>query len=41
VGVNAAAAATAFSQATTTEQAVLAETAKVLDLPTLFAYLPT
>jgi flagellar hook-associated protein 3 FlgL len=41
VGANAAAAATAFSQSETAEQAVLAETAKVLDLPTLFSYLPT
>ncbi|MGA2420786.1 MAG: flagellar hook-associated protein 3 [Candidatus Acidiferrum sp.] len=41
VGVNAAAAVTAFSQATTSEQALLAATAKVLDLPTLFAFLPT
>ena len=40
VGANPAAAASEFSQAQTANQELLAATAKVLNLPTLFTYLP-
>jgi len=41
VGADPVAAASAFSQSQIAEQSVLAATAKVLSLPTLFTYLPT